>query len=239
MERVGRRHRMEGCPAGGHCFPLSSSSSSWQVSGAGLGRGTGAKPRAAGVSGAGGSVVAGSTCGLRCPQRDRVGTAGPCARHCHVRLAMALVLEHSEGSSLCKGSTRQAAQTQVSSGLLAEMEKQKIVWLSVIMTARLTAVMGLLPTAVHIMPTLGMSFFARKPTTNTDKYLSRTKWPRERSVAPGNTFISGSFSQRGKIPQVLEAGKGLGWGQLLSLALSIRRSMAKLLLTVGRIHNHH
>ncbi|KAL2311566.1 hypothetical protein Nmel_003291, partial [Mimus melanotis] len=26
------------------------------------------------------------------------------------------------------------------------------------MTAKLTAVMGLLPTAVHIMPTLGMSF---------------------------------------------------------------------------------
>lgn len=36
--------------------------------------------------------------------------------------------------------------------------QQKIVWLSVIMTAKLTAVMGLLPTAVHIMPTLGMSF---------------------------------------------------------------------------------
>lgn len=36
--------------------------------------------------------------------------------------------------------------------------QQKIVWLSVIMAARLTAVMGLLPTAVHIMPTLGMSF---------------------------------------------------------------------------------
>lgn len=36
--------------------------------------------------------------------------------------------------------------------------QQKIVWLSVIMTAKLTAVMGLLPTAAHIMPTLGMSF---------------------------------------------------------------------------------
>lgn len=36
--------------------------------------------------------------------------------------------------------------------------QQKIVWLSVIMAAKLTAVMGLLPTAVHIMPTLGMSF---------------------------------------------------------------------------------
>lgn len=36
--------------------------------------------------------------------------------------------------------------------------QQKIVWLSVIMTARLTAVMGPLPTAVHIMLTLGMSF---------------------------------------------------------------------------------
>lgn len=36
--------------------------------------------------------------------------------------------------------------------------QQKIVWLCVIMTAKLTAVMGLLPTAVHIMPTLGMSF---------------------------------------------------------------------------------
>lgn len=36
--------------------------------------------------------------------------------------------------------------------------QQKIVWLSVIMTAKLTAMMRLLPTAVHIMPTLGMSF---------------------------------------------------------------------------------
>lgn len=36
--------------------------------------------------------------------------------------------------------------------------QQNIVWLSVIMTAKLTAVMGLLPTAVRIMPTLGMSF---------------------------------------------------------------------------------
>lgn len=36
--------------------------------------------------------------------------------------------------------------------------QQKIVWLSVLMTAKLTAVMGLLPTAVHIMLTSGMSF---------------------------------------------------------------------------------
>jgi len=36
--------------------------------------------------------------------------------------------------------------------------QQKIAWLSAIMTAKLTAVMGLLPTAVRIMPTLGMSF---------------------------------------------------------------------------------
>ncbi|KAI1242376.1 hypothetical protein IHE44_0005914 [Lamprotornis superbus] len=35
-----------------------------------------------------GSIVAGNTCGLKCP----------CARHCHATLAMALVLEHSEGS---------------------------------------------------------------------------------------------------------------------------------------------
>lgn len=39
-------------PPGGYCFLLSSSS--WQVSGAGVGQGPGAKPRAADVSGAGG-----------------------------------------------------------------------------------------------------------------------------------------------------------------------------------------
>lgn len=47
--------------------------------------------------------------------------------------------------------------------------QQKIVWLSVIMTARLTAVMGLLPTAVHIMPTLGMSF--RKYICSSEKLM--------------------------------------------------------------------
>lgn len=85
------------------------------------------------------------------------------------------------------------------------------------------------------------NFFPQVPRKLTIGYL----WVLEQNKRSGQrrgvqhlaTFllVSGSFSLGG----VLGTGKGRGWGQLCSLALSTGGRVAKLLLTVERIHCHY